>query len=125
MVIYREILLTPTFRRCVNASAKGFEMKEASPNNLPNRIEDVIVNPRNPVNPDSKPGVEDKFILKPIGEKTRGITSLHVIEKPDGMDSPKFVCHCAVNRGMHLYHERMNAISPYMAYNIISLLSTI
>jgi hypothetical protein len=28
-------------------------MKEASPNNLPNRIEDVIVNP---INPDSKPG---------------------------------------------------------------------
>jgi hypothetical protein len=30
-------------------------MKEASPNNLPNRIEDVIVNPINPENPDSKP----------------------------------------------------------------------
>jgi hypothetical protein len=56
MVIYREILLTPPFRRCVDASAKGFEMKEASNNKLPTQIEDVIVNPRNPVNPDSKPG---------------------------------------------------------------------
>jgi hypothetical protein len=31
-------------------------MKEASNNKLPTQIEDVIVNPRNPVNPDSKPG---------------------------------------------------------------------
>ena len=88
-------------------------MKEASNNKLPTQIEDVIVNPINPENPDSKPGIEDKFILKPIGEKTRGIASLHGIQKPDEMDSPKFVCHCAVNRGMHLYHGRMNDIRPY------------
>jgi hypothetical protein len=31
-------------------------MKEASNNKLPTQIEDVIVNPRNPENPDSKPG---------------------------------------------------------------------
>ena len=97
----------------MEASTKSFEMKEASPNNLPTQIKDVIVNPINPENPDSKPGVGGKFILKPIGEKTRGIASLHVIEKPDGMDSPKFVCHCAVNRGMHLYHGRTNDIRPY------------
>jgi hypothetical protein len=69
-------------------------MKEASPNNLPNRIEDVIVNP---INPDSKPGVEDKFILKPIGEKTRGITSLHCIQKPHGIDLTE-ECHRSVIR---------------------------
>ena len=38
--------------------------------------EDVLCNPRNPENPDSKPSVAGKFILKPIGEKTRGIASL-------------------------------------------------
>jgi hypothetical protein len=69
-------------------------MKEASPNNLPNRIEDVIVNP---INPDSKPSVEDKFILKPIGEKTRGIASLHCIQKPYGIDLTE-ECHRSVIR---------------------------
>ena len=97
MVIYREILLTPTFRRCVDASAKGFEMKEASPNNLPNRIEDVIVNPINPENPDSKLGVGSKFILKPIGERTRGIASLHCIQQPHGIDLTE-ECHRSVIR---------------------------
>jgi hypothetical protein len=97
----------------MEASTKSFEMKEPSANNLPTQIKDVIVNPQNPENPDSKPGVGGKFILKPIGEKTRGIASLHGIQKPDEMDSPKFVCHCAVNRGMHLYHGRTNAIRPY------------
>ncbi len=121
MVIYREIILTPTFRRCVDASAKGFEMKEASPNNLPNRIEDVIVNP---INPDSKLGVGSKFILKPIGERTRGIASLHCIQQPHGIDLTE-ECHRSGIKEMHLYHERMNVICPYMAYNIISLLSTI
>jgi hypothetical protein len=72
-------------------------MKEASNNKLPTQIEDVIVNPRNPVNPDSKPGVEDKFILKPIGEKTRGITSLHCIQKPHGIDLTE-ECHRSVIR---------------------------
>jgi hypothetical protein len=38
--------------------------------------EEALCNPRNPVNPDSKPRVAGKFILKPIGEKTRGIASL-------------------------------------------------
>ena len=53
MVIYRGILLIPTFRRCDNASAKGFEMKEAHNNYLPTQTDDVIVNPINPENPDS------------------------------------------------------------------------
>ena len=38
--------------------------------------EEALCNPRNPVIPDSKPRVAGKFILKPIGEKTRGIASL-------------------------------------------------
>ena len=38
--------------------------------------EEALCDPRNPVNPDSKPRVAGKFILKPIGEKTRGIASL-------------------------------------------------
>jgi hypothetical protein len=37
------------------ASAKSIEVKEASHNNLPTPTDDVIVNPKNPVNPDSKP----------------------------------------------------------------------
>ncbi len=115
------VLFYTSFRRCVDASAKGFEMKEASNNNLATQIEDVIVNLRNP---DSKPGVEGKFILKPIGEKTRGIASLHCIQKPHMIYLTE-ECHRSVIREMHLYHERANAIRPYMAYTMISLLSTI
>ena len=37
-----------------NASAKNLEMKAASNNNLPPQTGDVIINPENPVNPDSK-----------------------------------------------------------------------
>jgi hypothetical protein len=53
MFIYRGLLIIPTFRRCDDASAEGFEMKEAPNNNLPIRTNDVVANPRNPVNPDS------------------------------------------------------------------------
>jgi hypothetical protein len=42
----------------MEASTKSFEMKEPSANNLPTQIKDVICNPRNPVNPDSKPQVK-------------------------------------------------------------------
>ena len=59
-----------------NASARGFEMKAPFNNNLPMSSNDVIVNPVNPVNPDSKSSASGKFILKPVGEKTRGIASL-------------------------------------------------
>jgi hypothetical protein len=38
-----------------NASARGFEMKAPFNNNLPAQTNDVMVNPLNPVNPDSKP----------------------------------------------------------------------
>ena len=37
------------------ASARGFEMKAPFNNNLPAQTNDVMVNPLNPVNPDSKP----------------------------------------------------------------------
>jgi hypothetical protein len=36
-----------------NASAKGFEKKAPTNNNLPTQTNDVIVNPKNPENPDS------------------------------------------------------------------------
>jgi hypothetical protein len=36
------------------ASAKGLEMKALFNNYLPTQTGDVMVNPRNPVNPDSK-----------------------------------------------------------------------
>ena len=52
-----------------NAAARGFEMKAPFYDNLPTQTGDVIVNPINPVNPDSKPSVAGKFILRPIGEK--------------------------------------------------------
>ena len=55
------------------ASAKSFEMKEPSNNNLSTQTGDVIDNPENPVNPDSKPdaiGWISKY--RPVGEKTRG-----------------------------------------------------
>ena len=48
----RGILLIPAFRRCVDAPAKSFEMKEPSNNNLSTQTKDDKVNP---VNTDSKP----------------------------------------------------------------------
>jgi hypothetical protein len=59
-----------------NASAKRNIKSNPFTNNPQVQTEDVIYNPKNPENPDSKPSVAGKFILKPIGEKTRGIASL-------------------------------------------------
>jgi hypothetical protein len=50
-----EDYLVPFFSPMRYASARGFEMKAPTNNNLSNQTEDVIVNPRNLVNPDSKP----------------------------------------------------------------------
>jgi hypothetical protein len=50
--------ILPFFSPMRYASARGFEMKAPSNNNLPTPTDDVIVNPRNPVNPDSKPQVK-------------------------------------------------------------------
>jgi hypothetical protein len=36
-----------------NTSARGLAMKAVFNNNLPNQSNDVMVNPQNPVNPDS------------------------------------------------------------------------
>jgi hypothetical protein len=38
-------------------------MKAPKYSNLPNQTNDVIVNPENPINPDSKPDVRGKFYL--------------------------------------------------------------
>ena len=40
-----------------NAAAKGLTMKVPCNNNLPTQTNDVMVNPENPVNPDSKPSI--------------------------------------------------------------------
>ena len=52
----------PFFSPLRNASARGFEMKVLFNNNLPNQAGDVIVNPINPVNPDSKPHTAGRII---------------------------------------------------------------
>ena len=55
-----------------NAAARGFEMKAPFYDNLPTQTGDVLVNPINPVNPDSKP-VADKYNFEPINvSKLRG-----------------------------------------------------
>ncbi len=41
-----------------NAAAGGRVMKASIDSNLPTQTGDVIVNPRNPVNPDSKQGLQ-------------------------------------------------------------------
>jgi len=41
------------FAAAIIASAKSPEMKASFNNNLPNQTKCVIVNPKNPVNPDS------------------------------------------------------------------------
>ena len=56
-------------------------MEAACNKNLPTQTNDVIVNPENP---DSKPGVRGEFTLKPVGEKTRSIASLHDDILPPG-----------------------------------------
>jgi hypothetical protein len=38
-----------------NTSARGFAIKAPFNNNLPTQTNDVMVNPRNPENPDSNP----------------------------------------------------------------------
>jgi hypothetical protein len=58
------------------AAAGGRVMKVSFNCYLPSQIGDVIVNPRNPVNPDSKPIFAIIFNLKPVGEKSRSIASL-------------------------------------------------
>ena len=58
------------------AAAGGREMKSPSNRNIPTLTGDVIINPINPENPDSKPIFEIIFKLIPVGEKTRGIASL-------------------------------------------------
>ena len=59
-----------------NAAAGGRVMKVSFNSYLPTQPGDVIVNPRNPENPDSKPIFEIIFYLRPVGEKTRSIASL-------------------------------------------------
>jgi hypothetical protein len=54
-VISNLVAFYPSFRRCVDASAKSLEMKAPFNINLPTLANVVMVNPRNPVNPDSKP----------------------------------------------------------------------
>ena len=43
----------PFFSPLRNATAKSLAMKALFNNNLPTQTNDVMVNPRNPVNPDS------------------------------------------------------------------------
>jgi hypothetical protein len=74
--LFVEDYFTPFFSPMRNAAAGGHEMKAPFNSNLPYQTGDVIVNPRNPENPDSKPIFAIIFKLKPVGEKTRSIASL-------------------------------------------------
>jgi hypothetical protein len=51
--LFVEDYFSPFFSPMRNASAIGLTMKVPCNNNLPTQTNDVIVNPRNPVNPDS------------------------------------------------------------------------
>jgi len=51
------------FAAAIIAAAKSQEIKASFYNNLPNQTKGVMVNPRNPVNPDSKPGYRVKCLL--------------------------------------------------------------
>jgi hypothetical protein len=52
-VICELVPFTPFFSPMRYASAGGLEIKSPSNNNLPTLTNDVMVNPRNPENPDS------------------------------------------------------------------------
>ena len=73
--LFAEDYFIPFFSPLRNAAAGGRVMKAPFNSNLPYQTGDVIVNPINPVNPDSKPIFAIIFNLKPVGEKTRSIAS--------------------------------------------------
>ena len=57
-------ILAPAQKKSVrNASARGLAMKATFINNLSTQTNDVLYNPQNPVNPDSKPGVRGEFYI--------------------------------------------------------------
>jgi hypothetical protein len=62
------------FAAAMIAAAKSPEMKASFSNNLPNHIKGVMVNPRNPVNPDSKPSCCARQI--PAAPDPLGVTRL-------------------------------------------------
>ena len=87
MFIYRGLLIIPTFRRCDDASAEGFEVKEQSNNYLTIRTKDVIVNPTNLVNPDSKTQVKaGEFYIETCRGEDASIASLQSVKKPYQLD---------------------------------------
>ena len=51
------------FAAAMIAAAKSSEMKAPFNNNLPSQAKGVMVNPENPVNPDSKPGYRINYQL--------------------------------------------------------------
>jgi hypothetical protein len=58
------------FAAAMIASAKSPEMKASFNNNLPSQTKGVMVNPRNPENPDSKPSCcahQSPLVLTPEG----------------------------------------------------------
>ena len=72
-IIYYSLFIFSPIRY---AAAGGRVMKVSFNSYPPTQHGDVIVNPRNPENPDSKPISAIIFNLKPVGEKTRRIASL-------------------------------------------------
>jgi hypothetical protein len=57
-------ILAPAQKKSVRyASVKSHVMKAASNNNLSTQTNDVLYNPKNPVNPNSKPDVRSKFYI--------------------------------------------------------------
>jgi hypothetical protein len=53
-----------------NTSAKGLKMKAPFNNYFPTQTNDIMVNPQNPVNPDSNQMLGVSFILTPANEKS-------------------------------------------------------
>jgi hypothetical protein len=62
------------FAAAIIASAKSPEMKASFNNTLPSQTKGVMVNPRNPENPDSKPSCCARQI--PAAPDPRGVTCL-------------------------------------------------
>jgi hypothetical protein len=58
------------FSPMCNTSARGLAMKAACINNLPTQTNEVIVNPENPVNPDSKTGCCARNFLRRTGKQS-------------------------------------------------------
>jgi hypothetical protein len=99
------LIFVGNYARCSRLFESGFT------GNIPQKQATPLIFVGNYVRSSQALGVNIKS--KPVGEKTRGIASLHGTTDPNGMDDLMVGFYCFDNREIHLDHEKANAIRPY------------